>query len=286
MDPDLLAYFHDMIPLEMCILDSGLNLIYANEALTKSTGIHDFSGRNMKSLIPEARLGTLQVLMEKSKRENREIRYRAEGLIGGEDREVILKYHHASQTFYAVLVLDSCQPRKENKDALTGLATREIFMERGGQLIHHAKRHKTCLAIIFMDLNGFKPVNDTYGHKAGDIVLKVISERLLATIRKTDTLARFGGDEFILGLSDLKAGIHASLGVRRLMKAVNEPIDIGAQMVSVSGSFGISVYPDDNNDLKTLIRYADEAMYQAKTRGLGYAFFSTPHKTSGEKESV
>ncbi|MCW7753678.1 GGDEF domain-containing protein [Desulfobotulus sp. H1] len=253
-----------------------MTLVYANEALTKSTGIHDFSNRNIKSLIPENRVGTLQILLGKARRDNREIRYRAEGLIGGEDRELILRYHPETHTFYAVLLRESCKPSIENRDALTGLPARASFLERGEQLFHHAKRHQTGIAIVFMDLNGFKPINDTYGHKAGDVVLKLVAQRLQTTIRKTDALARYGGDEFVLALSDLKAGIHASLGVRRLMKAVSEPIDIGNRQVSVSGSFGISIYPQDATDLPTLIRYADEAMYQAKTRGLGYAFFSTP----------
>lgn len=280
MDPLRLAIFHDMVPLEMCILDTSLHIVYANEALTRSTGIHDFSGRSMHSLIPSTRLGTLQVLMEKSRTEKKEIRYRAEKLIADEDRLVILKYHEESHTCYVVLVKHACELVRDNRDALTGLPTREFFMERGEQLLSHARRNQSKTAIVFMDLNGFKPVNDTYGHKAGDVVLKVIADRLQQTLRKTDTLARFGGDEFIMALSDLKAGIHASLTIRRLMKAVSEPIDIGDLKVSVGGSFGVALYPDDNKDLKTLIRYADEAMYRAKTTGLGYAFFATPDASS------
>jgi diguanylate cyclase (GGDEF)-like protein len=140
-------------------------------------------------------------------------------------------------------------------------------MERAEQLLQQGRRTKTKIAFVFMDLNGFKPVNDTHGHKAGDVVLRVIADRLQDTIRQTDILARFGGDEFVMGLSDLKAGIHASLSVRRLMKAVVQPIDIEKLQVSVSGSFGVAIYPDDSKDIKTLIRYADEAMYRAKFLG-------------------
>lgn len=276
MDPLNLALFHEMIPLEMCILNADLTILYANAPLTRSTGIHDFSGRSMHSLIPKARLGTLQVLLEKARIEKKEVRYTAEGLIAEEDREVILRHNPETNTFYVVLLRHACEPVRENLDALTGLPTRETFMERAEQLLQQGRRTKTKIAFVFMDLNGFKPVNDTHGHKAGDVVLRVIADRLQDTIRQTDILARFGGDEFVMGLSDLKAGIHASLSVRRLMKAVVQPIDIEKLQVSVSGSFGVAIYPDDSKDIKTLIRYADEAMYRAKTAGLGYAFFAPP----------
>ncbi|MGM0418064.1 MAG: diguanylate cyclase domain-containing protein [Thermodesulfobacteriota bacterium] len=161
-----------------------------------------------------------------------------------------------------------------NHDKLTGLPSRELFFDRSTQIIYGCQRNNSKMAVIFLDLDGFKPVNDTYGHKAGDIVLQVLSKRLEETLRKTDSVARFGGDEFILALSGLKEGIHASLGAKRILKIIEKPIDIGEKEVSVSASIGISIFPDDGNDIKDLMKKADAAMYKAKNSKRGYSFYN------------
>jgi len=162
----------------------------------------------------------------------------------------------------------------QNHDILTGLPNRELFFDRSLQIIHRCERTQSKMALIFMDLDGFKPVNDNYGHKAGDIVLQVISKRLEQSLRKTDTIARFGGDEFVLAISDLKEGIHASLSAKRILKQIELPINIGDKKVSVSASLGISIFPEDGNSVKELVKKADEAMYKSKNQNRGYSFFN------------
>jgi diguanylate cyclase (GGDEF)-like protein len=137
------------------------------------------------------------------------------------------------------------------------------------------------MAICYLDLDGFKPINDTWGHEAGDRLLVEMAERLQSCLRGGDTVARLGGDEFVLLLLDLERIEECENALRRVLDAIAHPVVIGSQLVSVSASIGVSVYPFDSQDPDVLLRQADQAMYLAKESGRNrYRLFETKQHRS------
>jgi diguanylate cyclase (GGDEF)-like protein len=171
-------------------------------------------------------------------------------------------------------------------DPLTGLPNRSLFNDRLQQAITRADREKKMLAILFLDLDNFKHVNDTLGHKAGDVLLKSVAERLRKAVRQTDiisqiaegyscTMARIGGDEFILLLHNITNVEGPAHVAGRILKILAEPFEIGSQEVFVTTSIGIAVFPLDGNHIDALMINADVAMYQAKNYGKNrYQYYS------------
>ncbi|MBF0340152.1 MAG: EAL domain-containing protein [Magnetococcales bacterium] len=186
-------------------------------------------------------------------------------------------------TNYMAIFLDiSDQKAVENKlerlafyDPLTGLPNRMFFHERLSQDIVRAKRTDTQLALMFIDLDRFKWVNDTLGHAAGDDLLRVVSQRLKACVRESDTVARLGGDEFTIILANLTNPDHAALVAQKLITSVREPVHLLNQNVYVGASVGISLFPRDSSTMETLVKHADMAMYQAKEAGRNTFRFSS-----------
>ncbi|AWM92294.1 alkaline phosphatase [Pseudomonas sp. 31-12] len=160
-------------------------------------------------------------------------------------------------------------------DVLTGLPNRRLLLGRLAQAVEEAKPDGNGLAVLFLDLNHFKLINDTLGHSAGDEMLKEAALRLSGAVRKNDTVGRYGGDEFIILLGG--ATSHADvLGIcEKIIKALGVPHPIGNQVLQLAASIGVSYYPKDGDDPHTLIDCADAAMYRAKRHGLGVAFHST-----------
>jgi diguanylate cyclase (GGDEF)-like protein/PAS domain S-box-containing protein len=152
-------------------------------------------------------------------------------------------------------------------DALTGLANRVLFGAHLDHNLQKAKRNKKKFALLFLDLDGFKAVNDSMGHSAGDQLLQVIAQRLEQCVRDEDTAARFGGDEFSIILEGIKQPTDAEKVAAKIINAVSEPVVFGDRSVSVSTSIGISLYPDDAEDNEGLLHAADSAMFRAKSRG-------------------
>lgn len=152
-------------------------------------------------------------------------------------------------------------------DALTGLPNRKLFSDRLNIAIVQAQRNQKRVGIAMLDLDHFKEVNDTLGHDIGDLTLKATAERLRAALRKGDTIARFGGDEFVLILPDLETIADAIKVVQKIVNSFCEPFIMETHQVVVTTSIGIAVYPDDGTDDDILLRNADIAMYQAKQAG-------------------
>lgn len=162
-----------------------------------------------------------------------------------------------------------------NHDALTGLANRRVFYDRLELEVAHTDRNGRSLALFFIDLNDFKPINDTLGHEAGDTLLITIANRLKNTLRMTDTIARYGGDEFVIIVPAIH-GLHESdKMIQCLQKVIEAPINIGEQTVSVSASIGITLYPDQCSCAEQLLATADAAMYEAKQTGQPYRYASS-----------
>jgi diguanylate cyclase (GGDEF)-like protein/PAS domain S-box-containing protein len=159
-------------------------------------------------------------------------------------------------------------------DFLTGLPNRMLLNDRVTQAITLAPRHLKKVAVLFMDLDGFKHINDSLGHPIGDKLLQSIAKRLVDCVRGSDTVSRQGGDEFVVLLSEVAQSEDAAISALRLLQAVAEPHSINAHDLHVTTSIGVSVYPDDGLDAETLIKNADTAMYQAKENGRqSYQFF-------------
>ena len=160
-------------------------------------------------------------------------------------------------------------------DPLTGLPNRLLFNDRLSAAVSRAERHDTRFAVIFLDLDRFKAVNDSQGHPVGDQVLREVAGRLDSMVRKTDTLARLGGDEFILLAEEITDERNAEQLASKLLAELLEPLEVGGRSYHLTGSVGISLYPDDGLEAVTLIRNADSAMYQAKAQGRNtFCFYS------------
>ena len=168
-----------------------------------------------------------------------------------------------------------------NHDALTGLANRTLLWDRLEQAIHLGHRNKTLVATVLVDLNGFKKINDTYGHEAGDEVLTVVARRLQAAVRESDTVARLAGDEFVLVLSNQPSLHFAMRMVERISVAIAKPATIGGVHIPVGASLGVSIYPHDGSTALELVRAADAAMYHAKaSKDPSAHFFSVDMKST------
>jgi diguanylate cyclase (GGDEF)-like protein/PAS domain S-box-containing protein len=171
-------------------------------------------------------------------------------------------------------------------DFLTGLPNRMLLKDRVGQAISLARRKRCLTAVLFLDLDGFKHVNDSLGHLIGDKVLQSVAKRLLGCVRSPDSVSRQGGDEFVVVLPELKCLEDAEAAVGRLLKAVAEVHFIDGHEIYVTTSIGVSVYPGDGLDAETLIKNADTAMYHAKKNGKqDYKFFSLEMTVESDESS-
>jgi diguanylate cyclase (GGDEF)-like protein/PAS domain S-box-containing protein len=170
-----------------------------------------------------------------------------------------------------------------NHDALTGLANRNLLWDRLEQALHLAGRQKALVATVLIDLNNFKTINDTHGHEAGDVVLKVVARRLQASVRDSDTVARMSGDEFVLVLANQPSLRFTLRMVERVRQSFAIPVNFNGREITVAASVGVSLYPHDGATAAELVRAADVAMYHGKGRGQSHVhFFSADMRSSTE----
>lgn len=154
-----------------------------------------------------------------------------------------------------------------NHDPLTGLANRSLLWDRLNQAIHLATRNNSLVATVLIDLNNFKTINDTFGHEAGDVVLKVVAQRLEASVRESDTVARLSGDEFVLVLVNQPTVRFTLRMIERLRQELTMPVAFNSKEIPVGASIGVALFPHDGNSVVELMRAADVAMYHAKATG-------------------
>jgi diguanylate cyclase (GGDEF)-like protein len=164
-------------------------------------------------------------------------------------------------------------------DALTNLPNRALLCDRIGQVLCHAIRNQSQAAVLFCDLDGFKAINDSLGHHAGDAVLKTIGERLLNSVRSNDTVARIGGDEFVFVLPEIESVEQVGLVAQKILQALRQHVLIDGHSIQLSGSLGISIYPYDGVTSEQLIKNADTAMYWAKESGKNHYMYYTEFRT-------
>jgi diguanylate cyclase (GGDEF)-like protein/PAS domain S-box-containing protein len=149
-------------------------------------------------------------------------------------------------------------------DTLTGLPNRYLMFDRLNQLLVRAERYETGFAVLFIDLDGFKRINDSRGHDVGDLVLRGVADRLSQSVRAADTVARIGGDEFVILVEELRAGPDATALAQKIQAALGRPFSLPGGDATVTVSVGIGLYPEDGRDAEELLKAADVAMYRAK----------------------
>ncbi|MBB3169625.1 bifunctional diguanylate cyclase/phosphodiesterase [Simiduia aestuariiviva] len=195
--------------------------------------------------------------------------------------------------FVAVFSDISVLKRSEEKldhmahhDALTGLPNRLMLQARLGRALVHASRNQSLLALLFLDVDRFKKINDSMGHTIGDGLLKQVGKRLKSCVRAEDTVARLGGDEFVVLLENLPNGEAAALIAEKILRSIREPFDIQGKEFYTTTSIGISVYPNDGKSPADLLRNADTAMYQVKQKGRDSYSFYTEHLTTNAQRKA
>ena len=174
---------------------------------------------------------------------------------------------------------------RANRDALSGLPNRSRFFELFKRLVETSREKRSPFALLFIDIDRFKDINDTYGHAAGDKVIEITGKRLVSTVREQDIVARLSGDEFVMVLNGIDDKEQIAKIAAKLSAAFREPVAFEESRISVSLSIGIARHPHDATDAKTLLSYADQAMYAAKKSGRDFLFFDELSDDAGMSRS-
>ena len=176
--------------------------------------------------------------------------------------------------------------KQANFDALTNLPNRRLMRDRWKQAVHNHRRSGNSLALMLIDLDHFKKINDSKGHSIGDELLVQAAESMLNCLRSTDTLARLGGDEFAIILTDIAEASEIDFIAQKIVNCLGAKFKLSGHEVLISGSLGVSLYPANGDSLEDLLRQADQAMYDVKGKGgNGYCFSAQPLEPSRESES-
>jgi diguanylate cyclase (GGDEF)-like protein len=198
---------------------------------------------------------------------------KAAQLVQANERLILESLRAQIEAESAVQALHEVSRRAEH-DPLTQLPNRVLLLDRFEQAIASAKRHGGRLALLFLDLNEFKQINDTHGHGTGDEILKLVARRLSSAVREADTVSRHGGDEFLILLTEVSQASDATLIADKVLSALGAPATVGEHVFLLSASIGVSVYPEDGVRAEDLIERADGAMYRAKRQGEGSSHVS------------
>lgn len=277
----LMGLIVDSLPINIYIKDREGRYLLFNEEAARVTGFskRDAIGRTDFDLFPE-KLAELirkedQKVMETGVASSLETAIPVHGqrryMLAGRTR-LQLEGEEASLLGFAIDINE----RKESElrsqylgshDALTGLPNRSLLEDRLGHAISHAHRSMRLVAVLFLDLDRFKVINDSLGHKSGDELLCILADRMSQSMREGDTLARLGGDEFVILLEELESESEAAFIAENLLSRIAQPLSLEVQVVTPSASMGISIYPKDGSDAVTLLKNADIAMYHAKNAG-------------------
>ena len=213
-----------------------------------------------------ADLASLRRETEKAKQELTGLR--TTQVLDVNDRLVQAAVHADTAAQTAVSSLDELT-RSTQHDELTGATTRVLMLDRLQSAIARAQRSSARVGLLFLDLDGFKQINDTLGHAVGDQVLRLAADRLASVVRESDSVSRYGGDEFVVLLAEMSSAADAAPIARKILDALAARTVIGSHPISLRASIGIAIYPDDGADAVTLIRHADAAMYRSKRQGAG-----------------
>jgi diguanylate cyclase (GGDEF)-like protein/PAS domain S-box-containing protein len=288
----------EWIPDAIIVSDSDGKIVYANRQTESLTGYRrsELIGRNVELLVPTRLRGIhvrqrrgfysrgLARLMGKPDSDFRLRRKDGTGV------PVEISLGPAGEATVAVIRdftdrrrLEAALEHRALHDPLTDLANRTLFFDRLRQSIHTARRESSQVALVMLDLDAFKAVNDTHGHAVGDEVLKELGVRLRKGLRATDTAARIGGDEFAWILPRVTSRDGVRRVVSKRLAGLSEPIGAGRKKIRIGASAGIALYPDDGRDVDSLMRQADSAMYAAKPETGGR---TAPAKSAGKLQQA
>ncbi|MHB0968950.1 MAG: two-component system response regulator [Thermoanaerobaculia bacterium] len=258
-------------------------ITYVNPAFTRITGYpaEEVIGRSPSFLMgaDTTQFGAAEIGAAIS--EQREAQavlrnYRKDGRLFWNEVSIAPVRDASGQVTHFVGIVNDITERKQyeeqlelqtNRDPLTGLASRSLLRDRTGQAIAFAMHHDRAVALLVLDVDDFKRINDSLGHASGDAVLRAVAERISACARERDTIARIGGDEFVVVLSDLDGLEEVPRIANGILRAIDRPLNVGDREINVTASIGVSVFPEDGDDYETLLRSADAAMYSAKQAG-------------------
>ena len=279
------------------ITDAKGVIVDVNETFTRITGFsrEEAVGQNPRMLnsgrqSTEYYAAMWRALLETGQWSGEVWNRRKDGEVYAEMQTVSAVRDGAGQTQNYVALFSDITPMKEHQqqlehiahyDALTHLPNRVLLADRLQQAILQSQRRRRSLAVVFLDLDGFKAVNDRHGHATGDSLLIALAQRMKTALREGDTLARMGGDEFVAILVDLEQTQDCDPVLDRLLMAASAPFEAGAAVLQVSASMGVTVYPQDGSDADLLMRHADQAMYAAKQAGRNrYHLFDVDHEVA------
>ena len=262
--------------------DADRNIVYVNEVFERDTGykaseVIGLNPRILKSeLVDQSYYDELNDALKKGvKWEGEFINRKKDGSLFHEKASIVPVYIENKLVNYLAIKLDITKYVEQQKemdflayhDPLTRLPNRTFFEERLEQVLAISKRKGTRAAILFIDLDRFKVINDTLGHHIGDEMLKTVATRIKSVLRKGDTLARLGGDEFVVILEMLKEDNEPAYVSNKILATIREPIMVEAYTLTTTASIGIAIFPDDGDEMHTVIKHADSAMYEAKKLG-------------------
>ena len=213
--------------------------------------------------------------------------------IDGAHAHVLATGTRINETEWVLVVVDLTQRKATERaiahlalhDPVTGLANRRLLFDRLQHALSRANRQAGRVAVLYCDVDHFKRINDTLGHRAGDLVLQDVARRLESVLREDDTIARVGGDEFVIVFEELSDATEATRIAERARLAMSAPVLIDGQVVRVTGSIGVSLSGRAGEDVDSLLRRADDAMYMAKGNGRNQVAFATDELTNGGDES-
>ncbi len=270
--------------------DKDRNITYVNDAFIRNTGYkkEEVLGKNPKilksGLLPQEFYDTINKKLDKGEKWSGEfINKDKNGKIFYERASIVPMHQGKKLIGYLAVKLNITDYIEQEKkvaflathDQLTSLKNRRAMEYEIKQTIEHAKQNGTKIALLFLDLDNFKTINDTLGHDTGDLFLKYISDRLIHNMDKEDKIYRFGGDEFVIVITKNTTKDNIYHIAKRIINLIQKPVTIENQKISTSASIGISIYPEDGNDLQTILKNADIAMYSSKVNGKnGYKFYN------------
>lgn len=267
--PDTLLESCGMLPFGKCLCGraaASREIVYVNHLderhEIKYDGIQPHGHYCIPIMLGSRLLGVLNI-------------YVAAGHVAEENEQQALKT--VADTLAVVIERKQAEEELQqlaHNDILTGLPNRTLFYDRMGQALAITQRHKQKFAVLFLDLDHFKEINDTLGHDMGDVLLKEAANRLLGCVRRMDTVARMGGDEFTVILTETRVPENVELVARHILKALSQPFELAGKPREIGCSIGIAIYPEDGRDSETLLKHADVAMYNAKRKRNTYCFYN------------